>query len=150
MWIAAHTVIIIALAGWILVPNTKDPDTVQAAPPAVAAENKRQAERQPPTKDQVMQIPGVRFGISTPQAPWSSAELNTAASAVGTHPTVVEYFVKWTQDFRADSVPQTYRQGAVPVISWEPWAGLSSGVSQPPFALSRITKGQYDAYITKF
>lgn len=151
IWIAANTVIILGLAGWIFVPNTKDPDTVQnAIPPAAAADNLRQAERKAPTKRQVMQTPGVRFGVSTPQAPWSSAEIDKSAAAAGAHPTIVQYFVKWTEEFRPDSVPQTYKQGALPVISWEPWAGLKSGVSQPAYSLTRIANGQYDAYITRF
>jgi beta-mannanase len=148
-----NAIVVVGLMGWILMPNTKDPDTTQVTTTTNAntlAENRTQAERPTPTKDQVLSIPGIRFGLSTPQAPWSSVEINTAAGAAGAHPTMVQFFVKWTQDFRPDSVPQTYKQGALPIISWEPWAGVKVGVDQPTYSLSQIAAGQFDAYITKF
>ena len=148
---AVNTIIVVGLAAWIFSPSTKDPDTTQTAVgPDISTTNRRQAERPAPTKEQVLAIPGIRFGLSTPQAPWSSAEINTASEAVGAHPTVVQFFVKWKQDFRPDSVPQTYKQGALPLISWEPWAGIKAGVDQPDYALSKIASGQYDDYITRF
>jgi beta-mannanase len=148
---AVNGVVVLALAVWILKPSASDPDKTQTAPgSAVSLQNKKQAERPAPTKEQILAIPGVRFGLSAPQAPWSSDEINKMATAAGAHPTVLQFFVKWTEDFRPDSVPQTYKQGALPIISWEPWAGPKAGTDQPTYALSKITSGQFDAYITKF
>jgi beta-mannanase len=146
---ALNTVVVLGLAGWILRPNTSDPDTIQTLP-TISAQNEAQAQKPAPTKEQVMAVPGTRFGVSTPQAPWSSGEIGKVASAAGAQPTMIQFFVKWTQDFRPDSVPQTYKQGALPVISWEPWAGVKAGRSQPTYALSKIADGKFDAYITKF
>jgi beta-mannanase len=146
---ALNTVVVLGLAGWILWPNTSDPDVVQDQP-TMSVQNVKQAERPAPTKDQIMAIPGIRFGLSTPQAPWSSAEINKLASTAGAHPTMLQFFVKWTEDFRPDSIPQTYKQGALPIISWEPWAGVKEGRSQPNYSLAKIASGQFDAYITKF
>ncbi|GAA4257510.1 glycoside hydrolase family 26 protein [Dactylosporangium darangshiense] len=151
VWMAANTVVVVGLAVWIFSPSAQDPDTTQATANAVVqAENRRQAERPAPTKEEILAIPGIRFGVSTPQAPWSSAEIDKAAKAVGAHPTMVQYFVKWTEEFRPDSVPQTYKQGALPVISWEPWAGVKKGPNQSLYSLEKIIGGQYDSYIARF
>ncbi|MFF5229326.1 glycoside hydrolase family 26 protein [Dactylosporangium sp. NPDC000521] len=151
IWMAANTIVVVGLAGWILSPATKDPDSTQSrGNAAVAEENRRQAQKPAPTREQILAIPGLRFGISAPQAPWSSAEIDAAAKAAGADPTVVQFFVKWTQEFRADSIPQTYKQGALPVISWEPWAGVKRGPNQTDYALSKIISGRFDDYIRRF
>ena len=65
-------------------------------------------------------------------------------------PDLLEYFVNWTEDFRPQAVIAAYRQDTIPVITWEPWAGLEHGTSQPDYALARIIAGDYDQYIARF
>jgi hypothetical protein len=36
---------------------------------------------------------------------------------------MIQFFVKWTQEFRPDAVSMCYSQHALPLLSWEPWAG---------------------------
>jgi beta-mannanase len=103
-----------------------------------------------PTKQQVMNPHGIYFGLSTPQAPWSDSEIDGISAKAGVRPDLLEYFVNWTEDFRAQAVVQAYRQGTVPAITWEPWSGLQNGTSQPAYALARIIDGKYDGYITRF
>jgi beta-mannanase len=107
-----------------------------------------------PTKQQVLSPRGQYFGLSTPQAPWSQSEIDGIASKAGERPSMLEYFNNWTEDFRPQAVQAAYEQGTVPVITWEPWAGLPSDPSkaadQPTYALSRIIHGAFDGYITKF
>lgn len=103
-----------------------------------------------PTKQQVMNPHGIYFGLSTPQAPWSDSEIDGISAKAGMRPDLLEYFVNWTEDFRAQAVVQAYRQGTVPAITWEPWSGLQNGTSQPAYALARIIDGKYDGYITRF
>lgn len=103
-----------------------------------------------PTRSQVLDPQGTYFGISSPQAPWSRSEINGIARAAGARPSMLEYFVNWTEDFRPQAVIASYQQNTVPVITWEPWAGLQNGTSQKAYALSRITAGKYDGYITRF
>lgn len=103
-----------------------------------------------PNRHQVVAPHGIYFGLSTPQAPWSKSELDKISAKAGEHPSMLEYFVNWTEDFRPEAVEASYQQGAVPVITWEPWAGLEHGTSQKPYALSRIINGKFDGYITRF
>ncbi|MFB8397463.1 glycoside hydrolase family 26 protein [Streptomyces yangpuensis] len=93
---------------------------------------------------------GKHFGVSTFEAPWSSSEIDKVATAAGTRPTMVEYFVKWTEDFEPEAVDASYRQGMLPVLSWEPWAGPKAGLDQPAYSLASIAAGEHDAYISRF
>lgn len=93
---------------------------------------------------------GRYFGVSTRQAPWSRAETDAVARKAGSAPNLLEYFVKWTEDFRPAAVRASYAQGAVPLLTWEPWAGSGAGTRQPRYALARIAEGGYDAYVTRF
>jgi beta-mannanase len=147
---AANGLVVVVLAVWILKPTAAGPQASQDPPTGISLQNRRQAERPAPTKEQILGIQGTRFGLSTPQAPWSSDEIDKISAAAGAHPTMVQFFVKWTEEFRPDSVPQTYKQGALPVVSWEPWAGVKTGPNQPAYALSKIISGQFDPYITQF
>jgi hypothetical protein len=103
-----------------------------------------------PRKRQLLHLTGKHFGVSTYKAPWSSAEVDRAAKLSGAHPTLIEYFVKWTEPFRPAAVSLCYNRDALPVLSWEPWAGPERGLDQPAYALAGIATGKYDAYITRF
>jgi len=103
-----------------------------------------------PSKRQLVHPTGKHFGVSTYKAPWVSGEIDRVAKLSGAHPTMIEYFVKWTEPFRPSAVSLCYRQDALPVMSWEPWAGPEHGLDQPAYALARIASGRYDAYITRF
>ncbi|MFE5187616.1 glycoside hydrolase family 26 protein [Streptomyces sp. NPDC056628] len=93
---------------------------------------------------------GKYFGLSSTQIPWSSKKTNTLAKAAGQRPTMSEYFVNWNEDFAPTAVDASYRQGMLPVISWQPWAGRKHGTDQPKYALSKIADGTYDAYVSSF
>ncbi|WP_293997649.1 glycosyl hydrolase [Streptomyces sp.] len=93
---------------------------------------------------------GRYFGVSTRQAPWSRAETDAVARRAGSAPNLLEYFVKWTEDFRPAAVRASYAQGAVPLLTWEPWAGSGAGTRQPRYALARIAEGGSGAYVTRF
>ncbi|MFF1741152.1 glycoside hydrolase family 26 protein [Streptomyces mirabilis] len=93
---------------------------------------------------------GKYFGLSSTQIPWSSKKTDTLAEAAGQRPTMSEYFVNWNEDFDPTAVDASYRQGMLPVISWQPWAGRKQSTDQPKYALSKIVDGTYDAYVTRF
>jgi beta-mannanase len=103
-----------------------------------------------PSKGQILHLVGKQFGVSTYKAPWSLAEVDQVAKASGVHPTMIEYFVKWTEPFRPEAVSLCYNQNALPVLSWEPWAGPEHGLDQPAYALAGIAAGKYDNYIAQF
>ncbi|MEV4611786.1 glycosyl hydrolase [Kitasatospora sp. NPDC049258] len=92
---------------------------------------------------------GLLFGISTPKGP-NQAETDEVAAAAGQRPTVQEYFVKWNEEFDPDTVERSYELGAVPLLTWEPWAGGDQDTDQPQYALRRITSGAHDGYLTRF
>ena len=138
------------LAGWVLWPaNTAAPPSINAGGPTGPG-----AATAPPvpTKADVMsqREHTVRFGLSSPDAPYSRAELDALSKAAGSRPTMIQFFVKWNESFPPDAVEDTYAYGALPVLSWEPWAGMESGVNQPKYALAKITSGAFDPYIIGF
>ncbi|MEU6853063.1 glycosyl hydrolase [Actinacidiphila alni] len=91
------------------------------------------------------------FGVATPDAPWNSAVLaGVGRDAGGVTPNMVEYYVNWTRGFDPGPVRAAYAQHAVPVVSWEPWAGSAKGTKQPGYALGTIVDGRHDAYIRSF
>jgi Glycosyl hydrolase family 26 len=168
LWIAVNATVLTALTLWLVStvfmssptsssrsapgPNL-GPNTAQAI--AVGSSTTGSASAPPtpppvPSKAVFLTPPAPYFGLSTPQAPWSRSELNAISAKAGAHPTLIEFFVTWTQEFRPDAVSMCYSQHALPLLSWEPWAGLKSGPNQPAFALRRIISGAYDAYITRF
>jgi Glycosyl hydrolase family 26 len=103
-----------------------------------------------PTKRELLHPTGKHFGVSTFKAPWAGAEIDRVARLSGAHPTMIEYFVKWTEPFRPGAVSLCYSQDALPVLSWEPWAGPEPGLDQPAYSLARIAAGRDDAYIARF
>ncbi|MFE2063096.1 glycoside hydrolase family 26 protein [Streptomyces sp. NPDC059467] len=112
-----------------------------------------QSQSAKPVDDTVRRITapqGRYFGVSTLQAPWSRAETLAVTRKARSAPNMLEYFVKWTEDFRPAAVRASYEQGAVPLLTWEPWAGAGAGTRQPRYALAQIAEGGFDAYVTHF
>ncbi len=141
-----NSLILITLSAWILRPSA---DSGHADPNAPRADHNAE-EQVLPTKADLLALTGVRFGLSAPQVPWSTQEIDRLANTAGTRPTILQYFVKWSQAFRPEAVQMSYAQGAMPVLSWEPWSGMEAGLDQPDFALAKIINGSYDAYIRTF
>ena len=71
----------------------------------------------------------------------------------GARPAIVHWFQQWGSGenrFREDWVRDVAAQGAVPMISWEPWAkpvGEYAAPEQQDFHLQRIIGGEFDTYI---
>src|SRR5262245_34864998 len=130
---AANGIILVVIAVWLLRPSGNDPAATGAVPPPGAASVPSAAPAAPriPTKAEIMAIKGKRFGLSAPEVPWSRAEMQRISTAAGASPSMIMVFVKWSEQFRLEPIELCYEQGALPVVSWEPWAGSSSGTSQP-------------------
>ena len=151
IWLAVNGTILVALAAWILWPAVTGSDG--AAPTALGATHGKAAPppaRPTVSKETVLNRSGLRFGLSLPEAPWRPSELDRVAATASARPSLLQFFVRWDQEFRAEWVRASYAQGTIPVISWEPWAGAKHGTSQPAFALSRIINGEFDAYLRRF
>ncbi|MBR7832347.1 hypothetical protein KDL01_03710 [Actinospica durhamensis] len=106
-----------------------------------------------PTVAQIEAEPGKYFGVTADDLPGSPAAFSAVAKTAGVSPNMVEYYVNWTQDFSTEDVYDAYSEGALPVITWEPFAGGTTGhtiLDQPDYALSTIIAGNHDAYITQY
>jgi beta-mannanase len=112
-----------------------------------------------PTKAQILAETGSGtsakyFGISAQDAPWSATAVQAIAKKAGVAPNMVEYYVNWSQKFDPAAVYDAYAEGALPVVTWEPFAGLtgseSGNLNQPSYSLETIIDGGHDAYITAF
>jgi len=106
----------------------------------------------PPTKAEVMAQKKVRFGMYATQAPYSMSEVNMIAAMMRKRPDTVGYFLGWDQAFRPDAVINSWRQGVLPLLTWESH-GNGPGDNRPAdeaYALGRIVAGEYDGYIDSF
>ena len=96
------------------------------------------------------------FGVSTPEAPYDWKDFQIFAAAAQKLPSMVQFFQGWDRDFPRDQVIETWRRGALPVISWEPRPTVqpvgpdSDNTQDPGFKLSTIIDGSHDAYIDQF
>ncbi len=72
----------------------------------------------------------------------------------GARPAIINWFQQWGSGenrFREDWLQAVAAQGAVPMITWEPWAkpeGEYADPEQAEFRLERIVAGDFDTYIS--
>jgi beta-mannanase len=105
------------------------------------------------TAAQIESEPGKYFGVTSPDVPFSAPAFTDIAKSATVSPNMIEYYVNWTQSFNSVNVFNSYADGALPVITWEPFNGGTTGntnLDQPAYALSTIIDGKHDTYITQF
>ena len=97
---------------------------------------------------------GAYFGISQPDLPVCARAIGTwSETHGGFRPAIVNWFQQWRSGetrFRADWLRSVQAQGAVPMVTWEPWrkpAGGFHDATQPSSRLARIVSGRDDAYV---
>lgn len=85
----------------------------------------------------------VDFGVTTSGGPCQKAELDTIAQTVGSRPR----YLLWFEDFGAappmQKVAAAAEQGAIPVITWEPWTRPERGSA----VMRRLANGALDEYV---
>jgi hypothetical protein len=91
----------------------------------------------------------LRFGAATPGGPLAGAELDEVARISGESPSTVLFYTAFLQAPPIAELTAVRSRGAVPLITWEPWA-WGGGLAQPTYALDRIAAGDFDAYITQW
>jgi hypothetical protein len=91
----------------------------------------------------------LRFGAATPGGPLAGAELDEVARISGESPSTVLFYKDFLQAPPIAELNAVRSRGAVPLITWEPWA-WGGGLAQPAYALDRIAAGDFDAYITQW
>ncbi|MGH3459493.1 glycoside hydrolase family 26 protein [Aeromicrobium sp.] len=149
-----HGVVLLSLSAWVMHGTAGDPpptanvtgrlfDTTQQTQPTMPSSRW-------PTRSAMLRQPLALFGVSAPLVPSSRRALDAITDKAGRRPGLVQYFVNWDQDFRAETARRCLEQGAVPMVAWQPWAGRKKGTNQHNFRLARISAGRHDAYITRF
>jgi len=99
---------------------------------------------------------GVYLGVSNAALPREPGAIRRWSAAHGVRPRIVNWFQQWLSGeraFRADWAARVARQGAVPMITWEPWyapAGERRTEVQPDISLARIADGDHDRYVRSF
>jgi cellulose synthase (UDP-forming) len=99
------------------------------------------------------QSAGAYFGIAQPDLPVCEQAIRRWSAAYGQTPAIVNWFQQWRSGetrFRADWLRAVALEGAVPMVTWEPWSKPPGGFhspTQPRSRLARIVSGRDDAYI---
>jgi len=157
VWTAANAVVLVLLSVWVLhlaVSTGKPPAPLPAGELAAitspSATPSITPQKRIPTKDDFVAPIGQHFGVSFPSAPFGKSEFAAISRNAAVQPTMIEYFIKWNEDFRPIAATACYDQGALPMVAWEPWAGSEIGTDQPKYALRKIINGAHDPYITRF
>jgi cellulose synthase (UDP-forming) len=97
---------------------------------------------------------GAYFGISQPDVPVCGETIRNWAAAYRFRPAIVNWFQQWRSgetQFRADWLRAVAAQGAIPMVTWEPWTKPRRGFHDPTqrnARLVRIVAGRDDAYIS--
>lgn len=92
----------------------------------------------------------LRFGVATANGPLASAELDQVSQAAGESPSSILFYKDFLQPAPISEMNAARARGAVPLVTWEPWAWGGNGASQPAYALNRITAGDFDSYIAQW
>jgi beta-mannanase len=81
----------------------------------------------------------------------SVAVVDVFASNVAAPVGAYEWYQAWGDGMPFDATRATAAadRGALPVLTWEPWAP-GAGVQQPAYTLARIGHGSHDEYVTGF
>jgi hypothetical protein len=119
------------------------------------------AEHEPPSfpmAAKVMPPPAgeVYWGAFRQGAPYVHDLVTGLESQVGRQPAILMWYQEWEgrPSFPAADAAFLYRQGIVPMISWEPWKPPAVfgrlKVNQPEYRLSNIASGAFDPYIRRY
>lgn len=88
----------------------------------------------------------LRLGIASSHGP-DGKDFAALAKGLRETPAIAGFFKDFTSPFPSRECDSAVRQGAVPMVSLEPWVA-GKGVNQPAYSLARIIAGEHDAYLT--
>ena len=110
----------------------------------------------PPQRKLAPPRAGAYVGAFTPELLRSPTAVTRWQRRHATKLHLVHWYQQWLSGerrFRSDWARMVRRQGAVPLITWEPWRKPANRVHakrQPPVRLSQIAAGRYDAYVRRW
>jgi len=91
-------------------------------------------------------INGCFMGVFREGAPQNMAFIKSFEKTIGIRPSMVMWYLDYSNDFPAFECGEVYKYGAVPQIVWEPWIW---GEEQR-IKLDNIINGEWDSYIEKW
>lgn len=94
-------------------------------------------------------ITHLRYGLAVDGGPLATSAMTAAAQLARERPSIEMWYEDFAQPVPLAKLNAVASRGASPIITWEPWR-WGGGVSQPAYALDRITAGDHDAYIRSF
>jgi membrane-bound metal-dependent hydrolase YbcI (DUF457 family) len=87
----------------------------------------------------------IAFGTYVPRADQRPALLESFTRQVGRPPVIVSSYKRWRlRPFIRAELRAVWRDGAVPLVTWEPWTLTGEG-----FSLRAIAQGRYDGYVRR-
>lgn len=117
----------------------------QSPSPSVGAPSPTPPGSEPPAIDSA-----IALGYFIPGAASDPRRIDDYGAMVGTTPRIVMWYQRWSDewsDFSPKTADAIRARGAMPMISWEPTAGL---VDDRTWSLRRIVDGSHDAYIRRW
>lgn len=90
----------------------------------------------------------VALGAFVPDYYQRPALIDEYADKVGAPPVILMTFKDWdTEPFPESELEQISRRGAVPLVTWEPWATSRAGPPGRGYSLQSIIAGKHDRYV---
>ncbi len=145
----------VALLAAIVLLTTPATDATRPSP-ALAVAPPKSPSTTPPSPDVLQLAPpaeGSYLGVWNDKLIARPGEIRRWADDHGASPAIVQWFQQWRSGetrFRRDWMEMVSSQGAVPMVTWEPWSkprGRYGDPEQPDARLSLLVEGRYDAYI---
>ena len=80
-----------------------------------------------------------------------SIDLSQFENDANKNVSIVNFFQQWANNtFDATQMNQIRNEGAIPLVTWEPWKGLKYGIDVPDYSLKNIINGNFDTYIEQY
>jgi hypothetical protein len=83
-------------------------------------------------------------------APCDTAAISQYTTMAGRAPAILMWYQEWGETYNSwpnRCAANARASGAIPMITWEPWAGSNP---DPRYKLSNITRGDFDGYIRQW
>lgn len=101
---------------------------------------------------------GAYVGVFRPPAPFNADSLDQYQILAGKKPALVMWYQPWAgaSSFDRAACLAVMKRGAIPVITWEPWAPgndpnwLQNPAQMSDYRLSRIASGAFDSHISSW
>ena len=137
-----------ALAGVLHEANTRGADVPGTPRNDSAPAFQQDTAGTGPALQATAKADGVALGLYQPAFPDNLSTIEAYRAHTGQGAAVVHWYALWggwKRDLVADDLDRVAAAGAVPLITWEPWAGENA---DPAWTVRRsVLSGRHDAYI---